>query len=248
LALDDFIDFQTQLEDIHNGVHVWVGGTMGDIAAAAYDPLFWAHHTMIDRLWRMWELRHPHAAPPGALLPHALSPFQMTVSQTIDASSLGYDYAASTASTAGVVERFVSAPIGLSPATGSGAYTRADLIFDEVDHSLASYQARVYINAPEAVITTGRDDPAYAASFRIFGHGGCFGEVGHCDLPGGPRDPFDLRGPQQTGPGDEGGHRGRRARAHGRQRRRQGIDHRDGRRVRAGPARQRVLAVVGCGC
>lgn len=102
LALGDFIDFQTQLEDLHNGVHVWVGGTMSDIATAAYDPLFWAHHTMIDRLWRMWELQHPHAAPPSSLLGSALPPFEMTVAQTIDASSLGYDYAASTASTAGV--------------------------------------------------------------------------------------------------------------------------------------------------
>jgi tyrosinase len=102
LVLGDFIDFQTQLEDIHNGVHVWVGGTMSDIATAAYDPLFWAHHAMIDRLWRMWELQHPHAAPPASLLGRALPPFQMTVAQTIDASSLGYDYAASAANTAGV--------------------------------------------------------------------------------------------------------------------------------------------------
>jgi tyrosinase len=101
LAMGDFIDFQTQLEDIHNGVHVWVGGTMSDIATAAYDPLFWAHHTMIDRLWRVWQLDHPHGGPPASLLSTALPPFQMTVAQTLDASSLGYDYAASTAATAG---------------------------------------------------------------------------------------------------------------------------------------------------
>ena len=28
-----------------------------------------------------------------------------------------------------------------------------------------------------------RDDPSYAGSFYIFGHGGCFGDVGHCDVP-----------------------------------------------------------------
>ena len=67
LALGDFIDFQTQLEDIHNGVHVWVGATMSDIATAAYDPLFWAHHTMIDRLWRVWQLNNPHGGPPTSL-------------------------------------------------------------------------------------------------------------------------------------------------------------------------------------
>ena len=101
LALGDFIDFQTQLEDIHNGVHVWVGGTMSDIATAAYDPLFWAHHAMIDRVWRLWQLAHPQGGPPASLLAQALPPFTMTVAQTLDATALGYDYAASTASTPG---------------------------------------------------------------------------------------------------------------------------------------------------
>jgi tyrosinase len=101
LELADFIDFQTQLEDIHNGVHVWVGGTMSDIATAAYDPLFWAHHTMIDRLWRIWQLAHPAASPPTSLLQQALPPFPMTVAQTLDVTSLGYDYAASAASAPG---------------------------------------------------------------------------------------------------------------------------------------------------
>ena len=101
LVLADFIDFQTQLEDVHNGVHVWVGGTMSDIATAAYDPLFWAHHTMIDRVWRLWQLAHPAASPPATLLSSALSPFPMTVSQTLDVTALGYDYAASSATTLG---------------------------------------------------------------------------------------------------------------------------------------------------
>jgi tyrosinase len=101
LGLGDFIDFQTQLEDVHNGIHVWVGGTMSDIATAAYDPLFWAHHTMIDRVWRLWQVAHPAASPPGSLLSQALPPFPMTVSQTLDVSSLGYDYAASAASASG---------------------------------------------------------------------------------------------------------------------------------------------------
>lgn len=96
LALGDFTDFQSQLEDIHNGVHVWVGGTMGDIATAAYDPIFWAHHCMIDRVWRIWQLNHPNGGPPATLLHRALPPFPMTVADTLDSNSLGYDYAVST--------------------------------------------------------------------------------------------------------------------------------------------------------
>jgi tyrosinase len=97
----DFFTFQTQLESIHDGVHVWTGGTMGSIATAAYDPLFWAHHCMIDRLWYLWQLRHPGAGVPAPLLDRALAPFPMTVRETIDISQLGYDYAASTAAAKG---------------------------------------------------------------------------------------------------------------------------------------------------
>jgi tyrosinase len=97
----DYFTFQTQLESIHDGVHVWTGGTMGDILTAAYDPLFWAHHCMIDRLWYLWQLRHPGAGLPRALLGRALAPFPLTVRQTIEMTQLGYDYAASTAATKG---------------------------------------------------------------------------------------------------------------------------------------------------
>jgi tyrosinase len=97
----DFFTFQTQLESIHDGVHVWTGGTMGDIPTAAYDPLFWAHHCMIDRLWYLWQLRHPGAGIPAQLLDRPLAPFPMTVRDTLHVTQLGYDYAASTAAAKG---------------------------------------------------------------------------------------------------------------------------------------------------
>ncbi len=96
LALGSFEDFTHQLEQLHNNVHMWVGGNrghMGDIQLAAFDPIFWAHHAMIDRVWRMWQLRHPQAGVPAALHDQALPPFNMTVAQTLDVNTLGYDYA-----------------------------------------------------------------------------------------------------------------------------------------------------------
>jgi tyrosinase len=93
LALGDFLDFQQQLESIHDDVHVWSGGTMAEIPYAAYDPIFFAHHCMIDRLWRLWQLRHPTAGVPSSLLAEALPPFNITVAQTINVNTLGYDYA-----------------------------------------------------------------------------------------------------------------------------------------------------------
>lgn len=98
LEIRDFLDFSAALEGFHDNVHVWIGGHMSQVPFAAFDPVFWAHHTMIDRLWRVWQLRHPGALPPAALLDQALPPFRMTVRQTLDVTALGYDYAVSTTS------------------------------------------------------------------------------------------------------------------------------------------------------
>jgi len=53
----------------HNVVHNIVGGSegvdpkidglMGDSDTAALDPIFWAHHANIDRLWEVWRKRNP---------------------------------------------------------------------------------------------------------------------------------------------------------------------------------------------
>jgi hypothetical protein len=38
----------------HNYVHRTVGGDMGRFSTAAIDPIFWAHHANVDRVWWMW--------------------------------------------------------------------------------------------------------------------------------------------------------------------------------------------------
>ena len=74
------------------------------------------------------------------------------------------------------------------------AFTRADLEFRGVDHSGPSFEARVFLNNKRAGAGTATDPAGgYAGSFYVFGHGGCFGELGHCDIPVGPRGPFDKR-------------------------------------------------------
>lgn len=98
LSLPQFTDFSEEMERLHGNVHGWVGGHMGQIPFAAFDPVFWAHHTMCDRLWRLWQLRHPGALPPASILDEALPPFRMTVRQTLSVTALGYDYAVSSAS------------------------------------------------------------------------------------------------------------------------------------------------------
>jgi hypothetical protein len=97
-----------------------------------------------------------------------------------------------------MVDRFVSTPIDL-PAPDA-EFTRADLAFYGVDHAGSSFEGRVYLDAPGATVASGREDEAYAGAFHVFGHGGCFGDEGHCDVPSGPRDPFDLRPEHQLTP------------------------------------------------
>ncbi|MEN3331857.1 MAG: hypothetical protein V7641_1222 [Blastocatellia bacterium] len=44
-------------QTVHGSVHVLVGNdnNMGDVPTAAGDPIFWLHHSNIDRLWASWE-------------------------------------------------------------------------------------------------------------------------------------------------------------------------------------------------
>ena len=96
-----------------------------------------------------------------------------------------------------MVERFTSAPIELPSPERS--FQRADLLFYGLDHSGASYEAQVFVAARGVGGEPNRDHRAYVGSYFIFGHGGCFGDVGHCDIPT-RRDEFDLRPPHQLEP------------------------------------------------
>jgi tyrosinase len=90
----NYDDFTFRLENLHNAVHVWVGGEMGDQRYAGWDPIFWAHHTMVDRLWAIWQVSHPGDNPRRSHLPKGLSYFKdLTVADTLNVTDLGYDYA-----------------------------------------------------------------------------------------------------------------------------------------------------------
>jgi tyrosinase len=99
------------------------------------------------------------------------------------------------------VSVFVSEPVHNPAAAGEPEFTRADLVFYGVDHSGPSFEARIFLNSPGADLSTPRDPEAgYAGSFTIFGHAGCAGDVGHCDVPTGAADPFDVRPPHALTP------------------------------------------------
>lgn len=92
----DWSSFSDLLEDMHDSVHVWVGGDMMNVTTAAYDPIFFAHHCMIDRIWYLWQVRHGSGGIPVALLDLELIPFGKRFRDVLDVQSLGYEYALST--------------------------------------------------------------------------------------------------------------------------------------------------------
>jgi len=95
LALTSWPDFWLQSVQPHNQVHVWVGGTMGVVPWSSYDPVFWAHHCMVDRLWYLWQVKNPGGGPDPATLAKPLPPFNVTVGDVMDIRRLGYGYASS---------------------------------------------------------------------------------------------------------------------------------------------------------
>jgi len=93
LSAPTFEDFSTRIENVHNAVHTWVGGSMSAVPVAGFDPLFFAHHAMIDRVWYLWQMGSAGMDPPSAMMDTVLDPFPMTVRQTLNLTNLGYDYA-----------------------------------------------------------------------------------------------------------------------------------------------------------
>lgn len=47
-------------QEPHNVIHNIIGGWMNDPDEAAQDPVFWLHHTNIDRLWNKWLRANPN--------------------------------------------------------------------------------------------------------------------------------------------------------------------------------------------
>ena len=45
------------IEDMHNSIHGYVGGRghMSDPRISSFDPIFWLHHTNIDRMFAIWQ-------------------------------------------------------------------------------------------------------------------------------------------------------------------------------------------------
>jgi len=92
-SVDTFEQFNDLLESVHDQMHVYVGDTMANISYAAYDPIFYSHHCMIDRIWALWQKKHGIENFPVGLRNIALEPFGLTAGEVLNSQSLGYEYA-----------------------------------------------------------------------------------------------------------------------------------------------------------
>ena len=88
-----FEGFSANLEGFHDDIHAWVGGSMSLVPTSGYDPIFYAHHAMVDRLWSIWQSSPYGQDPSSRLLNEVLTPFPMTVAQVLSIEELGYEYA-----------------------------------------------------------------------------------------------------------------------------------------------------------
>lgn len=88
---------------LHNLVHVWVGGSMGP-ASSPNDPVFFLNHCFEDKLWADWQALHPTetyvpaaGAPVGHKLTDPMEPWAsqgtvVTPASMLNHQALGYAY------------------------------------------------------------------------------------------------------------------------------------------------------------
>jgi len=233
LQLDNFFAFGSgpednhffgALENIHNLIHNFSGGLnpnfgsstepmsvnnpkAGDMVNAgrtAFDPIFWGHHSNVDRLWSEWQQLHPAGGPndPDDVLP----PWSMTVADTHSTSKLGYEYMQAShvfpASNAAPIARFVSQPAGVHPQVAA-THRRAEVRLHNVQYvTRAGFFIRAFLNQPDANASTPiKNNPNYIGMQSMF-TGLCIGGPGHCaPPPTTPRRKFDRRDRSHKTPG-----------------------------------------------
>jgi tyrosinase len=95
---------KTPGSQLHNRVHLWIGGNMAPMTSPN-DPVFFLHHCFIDKVWADWQAvqraENPDAAPhyaperdgpPSHNLGDQLKPWTRRVRDVLNIAELGYEY------------------------------------------------------------------------------------------------------------------------------------------------------------
>jgi len=207
------------VETIHNLIHNFSGGAnpnypavagepqYGDMVSpgtTARDPIFWGHHSNVDRLWSEWQRLHPGADPDDP--DDILAPWPNSVSDVLTISDLGYEYMKSSylfeTDDRLPIARFKSEPTEVHPAVLAN-HSRAEIRIHKVQYSVAGGAfIRVFLNEPDATVDTAtRGNDHFVAQVATFS-GDCVGGPGHCDVPPETRRKYDLRPRRRKTPGD----------------------------------------------
>lgn len=182
----------------HGYVHLWTGDPvtlaakqdMGVLETAARDPLFWAHHANIDRLWDVWIGMYGTPAYDPTFLAQKWTFWNenqklitMTGSDAANRTSrLRYAYAAPCSQTA--MEAEAAAP-RKAPAARTfkiGATSGAHVVVNLEQLTVPADQSavlRVYIDEPGATAATGADSRLADELFIVPGKTPGSGHGGH---------------------------------------------------------------------
>jgi tyrosinase len=179
-------------------------GDMFNNLTAAFDFIFWPHHTNIDRIFSRWQRRYPNQVPDD--LDAALPGLGFAVRDSLSTGRLGYEYAYDMhifpTGRGLALDRFQSEGVVCTQQLRDHD-GKVELRLHQVDQPQYSYAMRVFINQPDATIETPiHENPHYAGYMSFFGHGDCIGGPGHCDPPDDRRRTHDIRVRHHNAPGN----------------------------------------------
>jgi tyrosinase len=206
------------LENIHNLIHNFSGGLnpnaklpgepqSGDMLSpgtTARDPIFWGHHSNVDRLWAIWQGLHPGSGPDDPT--DVLAPWPNTVQDVETISDLGYEYLKSSyvfeTDPTLAITRFKSAAAPVHPAV-LAKHSNAEIRLHKVQYSTAGGAfVRVFLNQPDANVDTPmRGNDHFVTQLATFS-GDCVGGPGHCNVPPETKRKYDLRPRHRKTPGN----------------------------------------------
>ena len=169
-------------------------GDMFSNLTASYDPVFWPIHVNVDRIWWEWQKRNPNGLPDD--LDAVLSPWSYTIRDMLSIDRFGYEYVRGSffmpVGLEAPIARFLSTPIKVDEKIK--AFRKAEIRLHSVPQLMRSCFIRAFLNQPDAdAATPVHDNPHFAGYLAVFGHGGCYGGPGHCDLPPAQSRDYDRR-------------------------------------------------------
>lgn len=194
LSNASFADFQQAINGPHGSVHGTVGGHMGSVPRAGFDPIFWLHHANVDRLWAVWQKNHPGPLPANEasldLVPFN-APYSNQWTKGGDYEStdaLGYRYAYCWISWPPILREAL--PLAIEPHWLLGPSPRARLVLRLDRMPRDTIEIRAFLGEERVTAQTrafGGD--RFAGSATLFGMGE---DLRHADMFHREGETFDL--------------------------------------------------------